>query len=31
MNAADIGYDRKKKVVYVPTFLHKTVAAYELQ
>ena len=31
MNAADIGYDPKKKIVYVPTFFHKTVAAYELK
>ena len=31
MNAADIAYDPKKKIVYVPTFFHKTVAAYELQ
>lgn len=31
INAADIGYDPGKKMVYVPTFLHKTVAAYKLQ
>jgi DNA-binding beta-propeller fold protein YncE len=31
MNAADIGYDPKKKIVYVPTFFYKTVAAYELK
>ena len=31
INAADIGYDPKKRIVYVPTFFHKTVAAYELK
>lgn len=31
INAADIGYDAAKKIVYVPTFLHKTVAAYQLK
>jgi hypothetical protein len=31
INAADIGYNSEKKTVYVPTFLHKTVAAYKLQ
>ena len=31
INAADIGYSAEKKMVYVPTFLHKTVAAYKLQ
>jgi DNA-binding beta-propeller fold protein YncE len=31
INIADIGYDRKKRIVYVPTFFHKTVAAYELK
>jgi hypothetical protein len=31
INAADIGYNSEKKIVYVPTFLHKTVAAYKLQ
>jgi hypothetical protein len=30
-NTADIGYDPKKKIVYVPTFNGKTVAAYSLQ
>jgi hypothetical protein len=29
-NAADIGYDPKKRIVYVPTFNAKTVAAYRL-
>jgi sugar lactone lactonase YvrE len=31
INAADIGYDPKKRIVYVPTFFHKTVTAYELK
>lgn len=31
VNAADIGYDAKKRIVYVPTFFAKTVAAYKLQ
>jgi DNA-binding beta-propeller fold protein YncE len=30
-NAADIGYDAKKKVVYVPTFAKNSVAAYQLK
>ena len=30
-NTADIGYDPVKKIVYVPTFMGKTVAAYQLQ
>jgi DNA-binding beta-propeller fold protein YncE len=30
-NTADIGYDPLKKIVYVPTFFGKTVAAYSLQ
>ncbi|HSU49722.1 MAG TPA: hypothetical protein VLJ41_04010 [Segetibacter sp.] len=30
-NTADIGYDPIKKIVYVPTFFGKTVAAYQLQ
>lgn len=30
-NTADIGYDPVKKVVYVPTFFSKTVAAYRLK
>ncbi len=30
-NAADIGYDPAKKIVYVPTFMEKTVAAYQLK
>jgi len=31
INAADIGYDPAKKIVFVPTFLHKTIAAYQLE
>ncbi|WP_414660372.1 SMP-30/gluconolactonase/LRE family protein [Horticoccus sp. 23ND18S-11] len=31
INSADIGYDPKGKVVYVPTFFVNTVAAYELK
>lgn len=30
-NTADIGYDPVKRIVYVPSFLGKTVAAYKLQ
>lgn len=30
-NTADIGYDSKNKIVYVPTFLKKSVAAYQLK
>lgn len=30
MNAADIGYDKKKKIVYVPTFYKNSVVAYQL-
>ena len=30
-NTADIGYDAAKKIVYVPTFFAKTVAAYQLK
>jgi hypothetical protein len=30
-NTADIGYDPAKKMVYVPTFLAKTVSAYQLK
>lgn len=31
VNAADIGYDPQKRIVYVPTFLAKKVVAYRLQ
>lgn len=31
INTADIGYDPQKKIVYVPTFFAKTVAAYQLK
>ena len=30
-NAADIGYDPAKKIVYVPTFMGKTIVAYQLK
>ncbi len=30
-NTADIGFDPKNKIVYVPTFLKKSVAAYQLK
>jgi hypothetical protein len=30
INAADIGYNAEKKIVYVPTFLAKKVVAYKL-
>jgi hypothetical protein len=30
-NTADIGYDAKKKIVYVPTFYKNHIAAYQLQ
>jgi DNA-binding beta-propeller fold protein YncE len=31
ISAADIGYDRIKRIVYVPTFFRNTVAAYQLR
>lgn len=31
MNTADIGYDKKNKIVYVPTFWKNNVVAYQLQ
>ena len=31
INSADIGYDPRNRVVYVPTFFKNTVAAYELK
>ena len=31
INSADIGYDARNKVVYVPTFFGNTVVAYELK
>jgi sugar lactone lactonase YvrE len=31
VNAADIGYDAKKRIVYVPTFFKNSVVAYELK
>lgn len=30
INAADLGYDKKKKIVYVPTFYKNSVMAYQL-
>jgi outer membrane protein assembly factor BamB len=30
-NTADIGYDNEKRIVFVPTFFARTVAAYRLQ
>ena len=30
INAADIGYDKEKKIVYVPTFWKNSVVAYQL-
>ncbi len=31
VNCADIGFDPDKKVIYVPTFYHNRVAAYQLK
>jgi DNA-binding beta-propeller fold protein YncE len=31
VNSADIGFDAKKRIVYVPTFWKNTVAAYEVR
>jgi len=31
VNSADIGYDAKNKIVYVPTFFANTIVAYELK
>lgn len=31
INAADIGYDQKKKILYVPTFYKNSVMAYQLE
>lgn len=31
INAADIGYDQKNRIVYVPTFWKNSVVAYELK
>jgi hypothetical protein len=31
INSADIGYDAKRRIVYVPTFWKNSVAAYELK
>jgi len=31
INSADIGYDAKNKIVYVPTFFRKSIVAYQLK
>lgn len=31
MNTADIGYDAKERIIYVPTFMAKNVVAYKLK
>jgi hypothetical protein len=31
INAADIGYDRENKILYVPTFWKNNVVAYQLK
>ncbi len=31
INSADIGYDAKKKIIYVPTFFKNNVVAYQLE
>lgn len=31
INSADIGYDSKQRIVYVPTFFKNTIVAYELK
>lgn len=31
IRSADIGYDAKKKILYIPTFYRNTVAAYQLK
>jgi hypothetical protein len=31
INSADIGYDNKGRIVYVPTFFKKSIVAYELK
>jgi hypothetical protein len=31
VNSADIGYDAKNKIVYVPTFFRNSVVAYQLK
>ncbi len=31
INSADIGYDSKRRIVYVPTFFRNTVVAYDLK
>jgi hypothetical protein len=31
INTADIGYDKKKRIVYVPTFWKNSIIAYQLK
>ena len=31
INSVDIGYDAKKKIIYVPTFFKNNVVAYQLE
>jgi hypothetical protein len=31
INSADIGYDARKKIVYVPTFAKNSIVAYQLK
>jgi hypothetical protein len=31
INSADISYNSKQRIVYVPTFFNNTVVAYELK
>jgi hypothetical protein len=31
VNSADIGYDAKNRIVYVPTFFKNSVVAYEVK
>jgi hypothetical protein len=31
INTADIGYDAKNRIVYVPTFFKNKIVAYELK
>ncbi len=30
INSADIGYNKKDRIIYVPTFFAKTIVAYKL-
>jgi len=31
VNSADLGYDAKRKIIYIPTFYRNTVSAYQLK